>query len=243
MIKVNNIAKSFEGRTILEDISFTVDRAQGFTIIGPSGCGKSTILKLLIGLIQADRGSILIDGEDITEFKPEEMHLVRAKFGFVFQGAALFDSMDVFDNVAFGLREKNMGNAVSIRNIVEEKLEWVGLKGSAEYMPNELSGGMRKRVGIARALATNPSIMLYDEPTTGLDPLVSQTIEELIIRLKKELNIASIVVTHQISTIARVSDRIVYMDKGKLIDVGTAEDLFSGQTDPLVKRFIEAGRV
>lgn len=228
---------------MISDVSFLVERGEGFTIIGPSGCGKSTILKILIGLLRPDSGNILIDGEDITDFSVEQMHEVRSKFGFVFQGAALFDSMSVYDNVAFGLREKGFKNKSLIQKTVAEKLEWVGLKGTEEYMPNELSGGMRKRVGIARALATDPKIMLYDEPTTGLDPLVSKTIEELIVRLKKELTIASIVVTHQISTIVRVSDRIAYMEQGRLIDVGSPAELSSEQVDQTVKSFIAAGRV
>lgn len=228
---------------MISDVSFLVERGEGFTIIGPSGCGKSTILKILIGLLRPDSGNILIDGEDITDFSVEQMHEVRAKFGFVFQGAALFDSMSVYDNVAFGLREKGFKNKSLIQKTVAEKLEWVGLKGTADYMPNELSGGMRKRVGIARALATDPQIMLYDEPTTGLDPLVSKTIEELIVRLKKELTIASIVVTHQLSTIVRVSDRIAYMEQGRLIDVGSPAELSSEQVDQTVKSFIAAGRV
>jgi phospholipid/cholesterol/gamma-HCH transport system ATP-binding protein len=243
MIKVNNIAKAFEGHQVIEDVSFSVEKGEGFTIIGPSGCGKSTILKILIGLLKPDRGSILIDGEDITEFSTEQMHAVRAKFGFVFQSAALFDSMNVYDNIAFGLREKGIKSKAYIDKTVEEKLEWVELQGNAYYMPNELSGGMRKRVSIARALATNPEIMLYDEPTTGLDPLVSQTIEDLIVRLKKELTMASIVVTHQISMIARVSDKIAYMELGRLLDIGTVQNLFAETVNPTVKRFIQAGRV
>ncbi len=244
LVKINNIFKNFSGNQVLNDVNAEVSQGEILTIIGPSGCGKSTLLKLIIGLIKPDSGSILIEGKDIVNLPEQEVAEIRAKFGFVFQGAALFDSMTVFENVAFGLMEATTKSKNLIKRIVMEKLEWVGLGHTAELYPSSLSGGMKKRVGIARALAVEPEILLYDEPTTGLDPLVSKNIEDLIARLKSELNITSIVVTHQISTIFRVSDRIVYLSKGKLIEVGGINELRRADMENAeLRNFIQAGLV
>ncbi len=244
IIKINNIFKNFAEKEILRDVSLEVYSGEILTIIGPSGCGKSTLLRLIMGLVKPDSGEIYIEGRNIVNANKEDRTALRKKFGFVFQGAALFDSMSVYDNVAFGLVEGKYKNEAYVKKIVMEKLEWVGLANSAELYPASLSGGMKKRVSIARALAIEPEIILYDEPTTGLDPLVSKNIEELIVRLKNELKITSIVVTHQMSTIFRVSDRIVYLNNGRLENVGTKECLTNGLcASPELQKFIAAGMV
>lgn len=243
IIKINNIFKKFDQEYILNDVSTDVLPGEILTIIGPSGCGKSTLLKLIMGFIKPDSGSIYIGGKNIIGMSEAQLAPVRRKFGFVFQGAALFDSMTVFDNVAFGLQETENYSPSAVKRVVLEKLDWVGLAHTAYQYPSALSGGMKKRVGIARALAAEPEILLYDEPTTGLDPLVSKNIEELIIRLKNELKITSIVVTHQISTIFRVSDRIVFLNKGKLSNVGSIEQLRNIKDNEQLYAFINAGIV
>jgi phospholipid/cholesterol/gamma-HCH transport system ATP-binding protein len=197
-----------------------------------------------MGLIRPDRGAIYIEGKNIFELNEQEQVELRKKMAFVFQGSALFDSLTVFENVAFGLTEASNKSPSLIKRIALEKLDWVGLADSAAQYPAQLSGGMKKRVSIARALAAEPEIILYDEPTTGLDPLVSKNIEELIVRLKRELNLTSVVVTHQISTIFRVSERIIFLNQGRLEDVGSVEQLTAGGlVNPELQKFIEAGRV
>lgn len=241
IIKINNLYKKFDRDYILNDVSLEVFPGETLTIIGPSGCGKSTLLKLIMGFIRPDSGSIYVSGKNIIDLSGVEMAPIRRKFGFVFQGAALFDSMTVFDNVAFGLQEAADYNTAVIKRVVMEKLEWVGLSHIVHQYPAALSGGMKKRVGIARALAFEPEILLYDEPTTGLDPLVSKNIEELIVRLKNDLHITSIVVTHQISTIFRVSDRIVFLNNGKLSNIGSIDKLREAKDDKQLYAFINAG--
>jgi phospholipid/cholesterol/gamma-HCH transport system ATP-binding protein len=243
MIKVSNVFKQFDGRYVLKDVSFDLDTGESVTIIGPSGCGKSTLLRVIMGLTKPDRGSVYINSEEITALSGERLEKVRRSCGFVFQGSALFDSMTVYDNVVFGLRERGVRNTLLLDKTVAEKLEWVGLKGSDKLFPAELSGGMKKRVSIARALAIDPEIILYDEPTTGLDPLVSKNIEELIVRLKTELKITTIVVTHQISTIFRVSDRIIFLDKGMMQEVGSIDAIRQKTVTPGIQNFIDAGLV
>lgn len=244
IIKINNIFKSFDDKEIFRDVSLEVYSGEILTIIGPSGCGKSTLLRLIMGLVKPDSGEIYIEGRNIVTASNKEQTELRKKFGFVFQSAALFDSMSVYENVAFGLIEGKHKNDAYIKKIVMEKLDWVGLANSAELYPSSLSGGMKKRVSIARALAIGPEIILYDEPTTGLDPVVSKSIEELIIRLKNELKITSIVVTHQMSTIFRVSDRIVYLDNGRLENAGAKECLTNGLCESVgLQSFMAAGMV
>src|SRR3989339_702847 len=232
MIELTNLTKYFGSLRIIEDISFTIPKGESLAIIGPSGCGKSTLLKLLIRLEQVTKGSISIDGQDIAKLSEEDLSLLRRKTGFIFQTAALFDSMNVYDNVSFALREHSGKNETEINNIVKEKLALVGLEGKQAMMPAELSGGMQKRVSIARALAFDPKIILYDEPTTGLDPLTSITIEKLINKIAKETGATSVIVTHQVTTILRTATRIIMLDRGKLID----------SDRPVVKQFLEAGK-
>jgi len=240
MIKVQNIYKSFGRDSILEDINLTVNNRETVTIIGPSGCGKSTLLRLLTGLELPDSGQIYVN--DLLLNKPN-LYTIRSNIGFVFQYAALFDSMSVFDNVAFPLRER-LGLAERlIEKTVMEKLEWVDLREAVDQLPRELSGGMKKRVSLARALASEPRIIFYDEPTTGLDPLASLNIERLIVKLQKDLDLTSIVVTHQFSTIDRVSDRIVMIKNNKrLIDLGPKQDAYHSK-DQEARDFFEACKV
>ena len=213
-IKVKNLVKAFDKKTIIDNISFDVNDGEILSIIGFSGSGKSTVLKLISGLIEKDSGDIITSGGDIA---------------MVFQYSALFDSMNVFDNISFALQERkelrNKYTKAELEKIVAEKLELVGLSGIEEKFPSELSGGMQKRVSFARAIVTEPKIILYDEPTAGLDPISSTLIEDYIVRLKNETNAASIVVTHQMSTIRRTSDRVLMLYNGKAVFEGTPSEL------------------
>ncbi|OGC23757.1 ABC transporter ATP-binding protein [candidate division WOR-1 bacterium RIFOXYB2_FULL_42_35] len=240
MIELTNLTKYFGSLRIIEDISFTIPKGESLAIIGPSGCGKSTLLKLLIRLEQVTKGSISIDGQDIAKLSEEDLSLLRRKTGFIFQTAALFDSMNVYDNVSFALREHSGKNETEINNIVKEKLALVGLEGKQAMMPAELSGGMQKRVSIARALAFDPKIILYDEPTTGLDPITSVTIEDLMLKLAQELKVTSVIVTHVMQTVERVASKVVMLHEGKFINTGTPKET-KQSTDPIVKRFITGG--
>jgi len=240
MIELTNLTKYFGSLRIIEDISFTIPKGESLAIIGPSGCGKSTLLKLLIRLEQVTKGSISIDGQDIAKLSEEDLSLLRRKTGFIFQTAALFDSMNVYDNVSFALREHSGKNETEINNIVKEKLALVGLEGKQAMMPAELSGGMQKRVSIARALAFDPKIILYDEPTTGLDPITSVTIEDLMLKLAQVLKVTSVIVTHVMQTVERVASKVVMLHEGKFINTGTPKET-KQSTDPIVKRFITGG--
>ena len=216
LIKLENIYKSFNEKNVLNDISFTVDEGETLAIIGFSGSGKSTALKIISGLLNPDSGKVVVCNDEL---------------GMAFQHSALFDSLTVFENVAFPLKERKelrkKYNDTEIKNIVSEKLDMVGLSGIENKLPSELSGGMQKRVGFARAIVTNPRIILYDEPTSGLDPVSSTVIEEYIASLSKELCAASIVVTHQISTITKISDRVIMLYDGKIVWRGTPVELIT----------------
>ena len=211
--------------------------AQISVIIGPSGCGKSTILRLLLGLIRPDEGAIFVGDQDVTRYSPSQWERLRESVGMVFQSAALFDSMTVGENVAFVLREHTPMSEAEQQRIVREKLEVVGLGGTENLYPTELSGGMQKRVAIARAIVRNPALILYDEPTTGLDPVTSTIIEDLIVRVAKESGATSVVVTHQLSTIFRTADRITMLHKGRVLESGTPEEMQTSR-DPLVSGFL-----
>ena len=227
-IKVKNLVKAFDKKTIIDNISFDVNDGEILSIIGFSGSGKSTVLKLISGLIEKDSGDIITSGGDIA---------------MVFQYSALFDSMNVFDNISFALQERqelrNKNTKAELEKIVAEKLELVGLSGIEEKFPSELSGGMQKRVSFARAIVTEPKIILYDEPTAGLDPISSTLIEDYIVRLKNETNAASIVVTHQMSTIRRTSDRVLMLYNGKAVFEGTPSELCEEKTD-YTRQFVNA---
>ena len=227
-IEVKNLVKSFNNKVILDDISFKVNDGKILSIVGFSGSGKSTVLKLISGLIEKDSGEIITSGGDIA---------------MVFQYSALFDSLNVFDNISFALRERKdlrgKYTEKELKRIVAEKLELVGLSGIENKFPSELSGGMQKRVSFARAIVTEPKIILYDEPTAGLDPISSTLIEDYIVRLKNETHAASIVVTHQMSTIRRTADSVLMLYNGHAVFEGTPDELCKEET-PYTKQFVEA---
>lgn len=223
MIEFKDVCMRFDDKDALKHISLTICDGETLAIIGGSGSGKSTFLRLLIGLIKPTSGQILIDGQDIVPMREAELNKVRLKMGMVFQYSALFDSMTVGENVAFGLREHTKLSDADIKEIVRDKLHLVGLDGVEDMMPNELSGGMKKRVSLARAIAVEPSIICYDEPSSGLDPLMTEKIDELIVNTQKALSVTSIVVTHDMASACRISDRIAMIYDGELIAVDTVE--------------------
>ena len=223
MIEFKDVCMRFDDKDALKHISLTIYDGETLAIIGGSGSGKSTFLRLLIGLIKPTSGQILIDGQDIVPMCEAELNKVRLKMGMVFQYSALFDSMTVGENVAFGLREHTKLSDADIKEIVREKLHLVGLDGVEDMMPNELSGGMKKRVSLARAIAVEPSIICYDEPSSGLDPLMTEKIDELIINTQKALSVTSLVVTPDMASACRISDRIAMIYDGELIAVDTVE--------------------
>lgn len=227
-IKVENLTKEFDGRKVLDNISFTVEQGEILSIVGFSGSGKSTILKILCGLLNKDSGTIDIGNGDVA---------------MVFQYSALFDSLNVFDNISFALQErkefKNKYTKKELKQIVAKSLETVGLSGIEDKFPHELSGGMQKRVSLARAIVTKPQFILYDEPTAGLDPIASTVIENYILRLRDETKATSIVVTHQMSTITRCSDKVIMLYDGHIVFRGTPADLLR-QDNPYTKQFVSA---
>ena len=236
MIKIENVSKFFGEKRALNNISLTIADGETLAIIGGSGSGKSTLLRLMIGLIKPTSGKIFIDDDDISNFTEEQMTKVRLKMGMVFQYSALFDSMTVGENVAFGLVEHSTLPREEINRIVKEKLAQVGLPGVENLMPNELSGGMKKRVSLARAIAFGPKIIFYDEPSSGLDPVTTNRIDELIISTQKALNVTSIVVTHDMVSACRIANRIAMVYNGDLIAVDTVEN-FKKIDDKRVKEF------
>lgn len=240
MIKIQNLTKRFADKTVIENMTMDIPDGQKLAVIGPSGCGKSTLLRLLICLLTPTSGKIFVDDVDINRLKEYDLMKLRRKIGMVFQSSALFDSMDIFENVAFGLRQQEKHPESYIKEKVKEKLKMVDLDGTQGYLPSELSGGMQKRISLARAIATDPKIILYDEPTTGLDPITSTNIEDMINKMNKELNVTSIIVTHQLSTIFRTSDRIVMLHEGRLIESGSVEQTKASE-NPIVRNFIKGG--
>ncbi len=238
MIEVCDLAKSFGSNTILDGVSFRVEKGESVVIIGRSGGGKSVLLKLLIGLIKPDRGQVLIEGEDIVPMNERELLPVRRKFGMLFQGAALFDSMTVAENVGFAFRQYRQMPAEEIRKQVAAALELVDLPGIEEKNPSELSGGMKKRVGLARAIIYHPQIVLYDEPTTGLDPIAADSIDRLILRVRDRFNVTSVVVTHDMRSARRLGQRILMLHEKRIYAAGTPGEIFDSG-DPVVRRFIE----
>ena len=238
IIEVSHVSLAFDV-PILEDVSFTAREGETIAVVGESGTGKSTILKLILRLLVADRGTVCIDGQDITDLSFEEALEVRQKMGMVFQGAALFDSMTVFENVAYPLREHTHMSEDEIEQRVREKLEFVDLDADRvmEQMPSELSGGMRKRVGIARGMANNPEIMLYDEPTSGLDPLTTGTITRLIRKLQRELGVTSIVVSHDMRSVSRMASKIALLHDHHIVFFGNPEEMFASE-DSYIREFL-----
>ena len=238
MIEVRHLKKSFGSRPILDDVNFRIENGESAVIIGRSGGGKSVLLKHLVGLLQPDAGDVLVDGENIGPMNERQLLRVRRKFGFVFQGAALFDSMTVAENVAFGLRRHENLTEGEIAKRVAASLEMVELPGTQNQKPAELSGGMKKRVGLARAIIYEPQIVLYDEPTTGLDPIVSDSIDRLIICVRDQLKVTSIVVTHDMRSARRVGNRVLMLHEKKIYASGPPEEFFASQ-DPVVRQFVD----
>jgi len=233
MIELINLCKAFDDHVVLDNVNLTIRDGETIVIIGRSGTGKSVMLKHIIGLMKPDSGQVIIDGQDVTRLGGKELNELRLKFGMLFQGAALFDSLSVRDNVAFNLIEHTKMDDAAIDKRVAECLELVGLRGIEGLRPSELSGGMRKRVGLARAICMNPKIILYDEPTTGVDPIMADAVNDLIKDLQSKLKTTAITVTHDMTSAYKIADRIAMLYKGKIVGIGSPEEI-KNTSDPLV---------
>ncbi|MFO7894906.1 MAG: ABC transporter ATP-binding protein [Longimicrobiales bacterium] len=236
-ITMEGISKGFGEKSVLEEISLTVEEGETVAVIGGSGVGKSVLLKTIVGLMVPDSGTVEVDGEMVTELSREALYELRRRVGYVFQFAALFDSMTVYENMTMGLKRMGMP-ADEQRERVTESLELVDMTGYEDQIPGELSGGQKKRIGLARAIVTEPKYLLYDEPTTGLDPVTTAVIDRLILRMDEELGVTSVVVTHDMTSAYRVADRIAMLHAGRIRYVGTAEEI-QATDDPIVKGFVE----
>jgi phospholipid/cholesterol/gamma-HCH transport system ATP-binding protein len=241
MIRIRGLKKQLGRRQVLDGLDLDIEKGETVVVLGPSGTGKSVLLKHIIGLMQPDSGSIEVEGEEVVGRRESELNRIRIKFGMLFQGAALFDSMTVGENVGLGLVEHRKLPPDEVAKIVAERLEWVGLKGVEAMQPASLSGGMRKRVGLARAVAMDPEYILYDEPTTGLDPIMADAINDLIRSLQTHLQVTSVVVTHDMKSAYMVGDRLAMLYQGKIVYQGTPDEI-RNTTDPLVRQFIEGSR-
>ena len=237
VIELQNVEKSFGPKRVLAGVNLAVEGGETYTILGGSGSGKSVTIKLMIGLLRADSGHVLVEGRDVTALGEREGIALRGRFGMVFQGAALFDSLSVLENVAYPLREHASLSEEDVRKRVAEKLALVGLEGIESKLPAELSGGMRKRVAVARAVVMDPKIILYDEPTSGLDPVIAATVDELVNHTRDTLGVTQVVVTHDMESAYRIADRIAMLYQGKIIALGTPEEIRSN-SNPLVQQFI-----
>jgi phospholipid/cholesterol/gamma-HCH transport system ATP-binding protein len=238
MVDVNGLVVKYGDRTVLQDINLQIHRGETFVILGGSGCGKSTLLRNLSGLMRPHSGRIAINGDDFTAMSDNERVAIRKKMGMCFQGSALFGSMTVGDNVALPLREHTKLEPSTIDIMVKIKLELVGLSGFEDYMPSELSGGMKKRAGLARAMAMDPDIIFYDEPSAGLDPIVAAGLDELIRKMQHTFGLTSVVVTHEMESVKLIADRVCMLDKGRVIAVGTLEEL-QKVDHPFIEQFFE----
>ncbi|RJP69203.1 MAG: ATP-binding cassette domain-containing protein [Candidatus Abyssobacteria bacterium SURF_17] len=240
MIRIENVTKSFNGQTVLSGITLEIREGETVVILGASGSGKTVLMNLLVGLLEPDSGRIMIDGQDVTAFtRDSQWDEVRLKIGFLFQGSALYDSMTIGENISFAIRHHLNLTEEQIRDVVRQKLSMVELEGAEDKMPSELSGGMQKRAALARAIALEPQIVVYDEPTTGLDPIRAKTISELIVRLQHELKITSIVVTHDLICASHVADRLALLHEGKFLFVGTMEELRRSDNE-YVREFLDS---
>ncbi|OPY17745.1 MAG: putative ABC transporter ATP-binding protein [Syntrophus sp. PtaB.Bin075] len=241
MIKLIDVCKSFGTQRVLDELNLKIKAGRTTVIIGRSGGGKSVLLKHIIGLLKPDSGRILVDGDDIAGMSDRDLNEIRKRFGMLFQEAALFDSMTVGENVAFPLREHTRLKEEEIHEIVADRLGAVGLSGIEGKMPSELSGGMRKRVGLARAIALRPEIVLFDEPTTGLDPMMAEAVNQLIVETQKKFNLTCVVISHDVESIFRIAHRIAMLYEGRIIEEGTPEEIRASR-NPVLKQFL-AGRI
>jgi phospholipid/cholesterol/gamma-HCH transport system ATP-binding protein len=242
MIELIDVHKSFGSLSVLRGVNLAVEKGESMTVIGGSGSGKSVILKHIIGLLFPDRGRVLVDGQALNDLDEFSLNELRKKFGMLFQMAALFDSLTVWENVGFSLKQHTKLSNAEIRKVATEKLALVGLKDVEDKMPSELSGGMKKRVGLARAIAMNAEIILYDEPTTGLDPIAADAINDLIVDLRKKLGVTSVTITHDMHSAYKISDRIAMLYKGEILEVGTPDQI-RNTTNPIVRQFITGSAV
>jgi phospholipid/cholesterol/gamma-HCH transport system ATP-binding protein len=237
MILVKDLYKSFGQNHVLRGLSLEVKCGESMVVIGGSGTGKSVLIKCVIGLLHHDRGEIYVDGQEISSLSEEGWNQLRKKFGMLFQRDALFDSLSVWENVGFALRRHTKLSDAKIKDMAVEKLKLVGMQNVENLMPAELSGGMRKRVSLARAIAMEPAILLYDEPTTGLDPIMANVINDLIVTMREKLEVTSIAITHDMNSAYRIGDRIAMLYKGQIIEVGTPDE-FKASRNPIVQQFI-----
>ena len=238
MITVRQLRYRIDEKGILHDVNLRIQRGETVSVMGVSGSGKTTLLKIIAGLIRPTSGQVFVDLSDITKLSEEELNRVRHRLGVVFQHGALFDSLTVYDNVAFALIRHTHLSKAEIDDIVDEKLGLVGLPGTQNLMPSQLSGGMQKRVGLARAIAMSPEVLLYDEPTSGLDPVMTTVIDDLIMEMHDRLGVTSVIVSHALPSIFRISDRIAMLHDGTIIAYGTPEEI-RGSSDERVQQFIQ----
>lgn len=238
MIRLEGIHKSFGGNYVLRGVDLEIEKGESVVVIGGSGSGKSVLLKHIIGLLDPDKGTVTVDGTDISTLDEDGLSDLRKRFGMLFQSAALFDSMRVWENVGFGLMRHTHLPAPDIKEIALQKLRMVGLVGVEDLMPSELSGGMRKRVGLARAIAMEPEVLLYDEPTTGLDPIMADAIDELIVKMRETLNVTSVAITHDMKSAYKIADTIAMLYNGVIIAKGSPEEI-QNSSDPFVRQFVE----
>ena len=237
VVELRNVHKAFGEKKVLEGVSLDITKGEVFYIIGKSGSGKSVILKHITRLMEPDAGDIFLFGKALSEQDENSMNEIRLKMGVLFQMSALFDSMTVFDNVAFSLRRFTKKTPEEIEELVYEKLKLVGLSGIEQAKPADLSGGMQKRVGLARAIALGPQVVLYDEPTTGVDPILASAVDDLILSLNKELGVTSIVISHDMTSVFRTADRIAMLYEGDFLKVGSPDD-FKESSDPVIRQFL-----
>lgn len=242
MIKITGLRKKLGAKQVLDGIDLEITTGETVVVLGPSGTGKSVLLKHILGLMPADEGTIEVDGENIVGLGETALNQIRRRFGMLFQGAALFDSMTIGENVATPLREHLKLPESEIQRLVHERLDWVGLKNVEDHKPSSLSGGMRKRVGLARAIVMDPQFILYDEPTTGLDPINSDVINQLVLSMQKRLGVTSIVVTHDLQSAFKVGDRMAMLYAGKVVFSGTQEETKTTR-NPFVRQFMDGSSV
>jgi phospholipid/cholesterol/gamma-HCH transport system ATP-binding protein len=238
MIEFQEVHKSFDGKHVLQGVNLQVEQGESLVIIGGSGSGKSVLLKHIIGLLHPDQGQVLVNSIDLSDLDEEDLNEMRKKFGMLFQSSALFDSMKVWENVGFGLKRHTNLSDKEIRKIAVQKLRMVGLVGIESVMPSELSGGMRKRVGLARAIAMEPELLLYDEPTTGLDPIMADAINDLIKKMNAKLNVTSVAITHDMKSAFKIADTIAMLYNGVIIEKGSPDSIKNSQ-NPIIRQFVE----